>query len=72
MGSCKALGYDIPSSMLLNYQGGSEDAILVAKEPTFILLYVTKLEEGGEVHMHYTRELAHTMTITLHYYSTEV
>ena len=42
------------------------------KVTTFILLSITRLEEGGEVHMHYTRELLHTRTITLHHYSTEM
>ena len=39
---------------------------------TFLLLFGIRLEEGGEVHMHCIRELVHSRTITVHYYSIEV
>ena len=65
-------GNGIPSSTLPYYQRGLKDARLDAKETTFILLCGIILEEGGEVHMHYTRELVHIRTITLHYCSTKM
>ena len=70
MGSSKPLGHGIPSLTLPYYHKGSKDASLATKAATFLLLSIIKLEEGGEVHMHYTRELVHTRTITLHYCST--
>ena len=39
---------------------------------TIILLFVIILEEDGEVHVHSTRKLVHTRTITLHYCSTKM
>ena len=72
MGSSKALGDGIPSSIISYCQIGSKEARLVAKEATFLLLYVIILEEGGEVHMHNAMKLVHKRTITLHYYSTEM
>ena len=67
MGSSKP-----PSWNLSYYHRFSKDASLITKATACLLISVIRLEEGGEVHMHCTRELVHTRTITLHYYSKEM
>ena len=49
------------NSSILSYR--FKDASLGTKVTTFILLSSIRLEEGGEVHMHCTRESVHIKTI---------
>ena len=58
MGSSKALGHDIPSSILSYRQIGLKEASLDTKPTTFLLLSCIKLEEWAEQkfdHTHTTK-----------------
>ena len=52
MVSSKGPGHGILSLTIPYCQRGFKDASLDMKVETFLFLYVTGLEEGGEVHMH--------------------